>query len=41
MVKTLSFCCRVMGSVPVWGTKIPHALRLGEKKVKKNLLKKE
>ena len=34
VVKTPHFQCRGMGSIPGWGTKISHAVRVGKKKKK-------
>ena len=35
VVKTPSFQCKGAGSIPGWGTKIPHATQHGQKKKKK------
>ena len=37
MVKTLSSQCRGMGSIPGWGTTLPHVAWLTKKKTKWNL----
>ena len=37
MVKTLSSQCRGMGSIPGWGTTLPHVAWLVQKKTKQNL----
>ena len=43
MVESLLCSSEDMGLIPDWGARIPHALRLRQKKFKKkkNLLKKE
>ena len=41
VVKTLHFHCRGKGSIPGWGTKIPHATPHGQKKERKKKLGKE
>ena len=35
VVKTVLFQCRVTGSIPGWGTKIPHAVSTAKKKHRK------
>lgn len=40
MVKTLSFNADGIGSIPGWGTRIPHAAQCGQKKKKKRGKKK-
>ena len=36
MVKTLPFHCRGMGSIPGWGTEIPHTMWYDKKKKRKH-----
>ena len=35
VVKTVLFQCRVTGSIPGWGTKIPHAVSTAKKNIGK------